>query len=83
MIIRPVINTLIINSYGLIISTKEILILLKIKELIITLFTILVKGARKCQKPLTVFKVLLEDIIKVLCFKIIRIPAEIRKLLRA
>ena len=49
----------------------------------VTPFIILIKRARKCQKPLTVFKVLLKDIIKVLRLKIIRIPAEIRKLLPA
>ena len=42
-----------------------------------TPFIILVKGAKKRQKPLTVFKVLLKDIIKALRFKVIRIPAEI------
>ena len=52
------IDTLIINSYGLTISIKTIPVLLKIKELMAALFTILVKGARKCQKPLTVFKAL-------------------------
>ena len=46
-------------------------------------FIILVKGARKCQKPLMVFKVLLEDIIKVLRPKVIKTLAEIRKLLPA
>ena len=46
-------------------------------------FIILVKGARKCQKPLTVFKVLLKDIIKALRLKVIRILTEIRKLLPA
>ena len=81
MIIRPVTNTLIINSYGLIISTKEILILLKIKELMVMPFAILIKGARKCQKPFIMFKVLLENIIKVLRFKINKILMEIRKLL--
>ena len=49
----------------------------------VTLFIILVKGARKYQKPLTVFKVSLEDISKALRPKIKRIPAEIRKLLPA
>ena len=83
MIIRPVTNTLIINSYGLIISTKKIPVLLKIKELIITPFAMLIKGARKRQKPLIVFKVSLKDITKVLRPKIIKIPAEIRKLLPA
>ena len=77
VIIRPITNTLIINSYGLTISTKIIPILLKIKELMATPFTILIKGARKCQKPLTVFKVSLKDITKVLHFKVIRIPAKI------
>ena len=83
IIIRPVTNTLIINSYGLIISIKIIPVLLEIKELTATLFTILIKRARKRQKPLTVFKALLKDITKVLHLKIIRIPAEIRKLLPA
>ena len=48
IIIRPATDTLIINSYGLIISTKIIPVLLKIKELTVTPFIILVKGARKC-----------------------------------
>ena len=47
VIIRPVTDTLIINSYGLMILIKIILVLLKIKELTATPFTILVKGARK------------------------------------
>ena len=47
VIIRPVINTLIINSYGLMISIKIIPILLEIKELMAAPFIILVKGARK------------------------------------
>ena len=81
--IRPANNTLIINSYGLTILIKIIPILLKIKELTATPFIILVKGARKCQKPLTVFKVLLKDITKVLRLKVIRTLAEIRKLLPA
>ena len=46
-------------------------------------FIILVKGARKYQKPLKVFKVSLKDIIKVLYLKVIRILMEIRKLLPA
>ena len=83
LIIRPATNALIINSYGLIISMKIILVLLEIKELMAALFIILVKGARKCQKPLTVFKVLFKNITKVLRFKITRIPAEIQKLLPA
>ena len=83
IIIRLIINTLIINSYGLIILIKIILVLSEIKELTVIPFIILVKGARKCQKPLTVFKVLLKDITKVLYPKVIRISAEIRKLLPA
>ena len=47
VIIKPIINILIINSYGLMILTKIILILLEIKELMATPFAILVKGARK------------------------------------
>ena len=46
-------------------------------------FVILVKGARKRQKPLTVFKVLLNNITKALCLKIMRTLAKIRKLLPA
>ena len=80
VIIKPTTNTLIINSYGLIISIKIIPMLLEIKELMAASFIILVKGARKCQKPLTVFKILLKDITKVLRFKVIRILIEIRKL---
>ena len=83
MIIKPVTDTLIINFYGLTISIKETPILLKIKELMVTPFVILIKGARKYEKSLLMFKVLLEDIIKVLRPKIKRIPAEIRKLLPA
>ena len=83
VIIRPATDILIINSYGLIISIKIIPVLLEIKELMATPFIILVKGARKRQKPLTVFKVLLKDIIKALRLKVMRIPAEIRKLLPA
>ena len=83
IIIKPVINTLIINSYSLTVLIKEILILLKIKKLIITFFIIFIKGVKQCQKPLIIFKVLLMDIIKVLRHKIIKIPAEIRKLLPA
>ena len=83
IIIKPATNTLIINSYGLIISIKIIPVLLEIKELMVTPFITLVKRARKRQKPLMVFKILLKDIIKVLRFKIMRTPAEIRKLLPA
>ena len=83
IIIKPVTNTLIINSYNLIISIKEILVLLEIKELTAAPFAILIKGVKKCQKPLIIFRVLLKDITKVLRLKIIRIPVEIRKLLLA
>ena len=83
IIIKPITNTLIINSYNLIISIKEILISLKIKELIITPFAILIKGVKKRQKPLTVFKVSLKNITKILHLKIKRTPAEIQKLLPA
>ena len=83
IIMKPATDTLIINSYGLTISTKITPILSKIKELTATPFTILIKGARKRQKPLTVFKVSLKDIIKVLRLKIIKTPAEIQKLLPA
>ena len=50
---------------------------LEIKELTATLFTILIKRARKRKKPLTVFKTLLKDITKALYPKVIRTPAEI------
>ena len=83
VIIKPATNTLIINSYGLIISIKIIPVLLKIKELTATPFIILVKRARKCQKPLIIFKALLKNITKTLRLKITRTPAEIRKLLPA
>ena len=48
VIIRPVTDTLIINSYGLTILIKIIPVLLEIKELMAAPFTILVKRARKC-----------------------------------
>ena len=83
VIIKPATDTLIIISYGLMISIKIIPVLSEIKELTATPFTILVKGARKCQKPLTVFKTSLEDITKALHPKVIRTPAEIQKLLPA
>ena len=83
IIIRLITNTLIINSYGLKISTKITPVLLKIKKLMATPFIILIKGARKRQKPLTVFKVSLKNITKALRLKITRTPAEIRKLLPA
>ena len=83
IIIRPITDILIINSYGLTISIKIILVLSEIKELTVTPFAILGKGARKRQKPFTVFKALLKNITKVLCPKVMRIPTEIRKLLPA
>ena len=83
IIIEPATDTLIINSYGLTILTKETLVSSKVRELTATPFAILIKGARKRQKPLTVFKVLLEDITKALRPKIIRTPAETQKLLPA
>ena len=52
-------------------------VFLEIKELMAAPFIILIKGPRKYQKPLTVFKILLKDIMMVLYFKIIRIPVEI------
>ena len=48
IIIRPITDILIINSYGLTISIKIIPVLLEIKELMAAPFVILVKGARKC-----------------------------------
>ena len=83
IIIKLITDILIINSYGLTILTKITPVSLEIKELTATPFIILVKRARKYQKPLTVFKVLLNDITKVLRLKITRIPMEIRKLLPA
>ena len=83
VIIRPATNTLIINSYSLTISTKTTPVSSEIKELTAAPFTILVKRARKRQKPLTVFKASLEDITKALHPKITRTPTEIRKLLPA
>ena len=77
VIIKRITDTLIINSYALMISIKIILVSLEIKELMAAPFTILIKRARKCQKPLTVFKILLKDITKILRFKIIRILMEI------
>ena len=47
IIIRPVTDTLIINSYGLMISMKIIPVSSEIKELTATPFITLVKGARK------------------------------------
>ena len=58
-------------------------VLLKIKKLMAAPFIVLIKKARKRQKPLTVFKVLLKNIMKALHLKVIRIPMEIRKLLPA
>ena len=81
IIIKPITNTLIINSYGLTISTKITPVSSEIKELTVTLFITLIKGAKKRQKPLTVFKILLKDITKTLRLKIIKTLMEIRKLL--
>ena len=83
VIIRLVTDILIINSYGLMILIKITPVLSEIRELMATLFIILIKRARKYQKPLTVFKVLLKDITKVLRLKVIRIPMKIQKLLPA
>ena len=83
VIIKPATDTLIINSYGLTISTKITPVSLKIKELTATPFTTLVKGARKRQKTLIVFKASLKDITKALRPKVTRTPTEIRKLLPA
>ena len=83
VIIRPATNILIINSYLLTISIKITPVLSKIKKLTAAPFIILVKGARKCQKPLTVFKTLRKNITKALYLKVIRTSAEIQKLLLA
>ena len=83
IIIRLITNILIINSYGLTISIKIIPVLLEIKELMVTPFIILVKRAKKYEKPLIVFKVSLKDVTKALYPKLIRILTEIRKLLPA
>ena len=83
VIIKPATDTLIINSYGLTISIKITPVSSEIKKLTAAPFATLVKGARKRQKPLTVFKASLKDITKALHPKIIRTPAEIRKLLPA
>ena len=48
IIIRLITNTLIINSYSLTILIKIIPVLSEIKELTVTPFIILIKGARKC-----------------------------------
>ena len=47
IIIRLITDTLIINSYGLIILIKITPVLSEIKELTVALFAILIKGARK------------------------------------
>ena len=65
IIIRFTTDILIINSYRLTILIKVVPVILKIKKLMAVLFIILVKRARRYQKPLTVFKVLLKDIINV------------------
>ena len=72
-----------INFYNSIILTKIIAVSLEIKELTAVLFIILIKRARKSQKPLTVFKVLLKDYTKILYPKVIRTLTEIQKLLPA
>ena len=77
IIIKPATNTLIINSYGLIILIKITPVSSEIKELMTTPFITLIKGAKKRQKPLTVFKVLLKNITKVLRPKITKTPMEI------
>ena len=82
-IMKPVTNILNINSYGLKILTKKIPVSLKIRELITTPFATLIKGARKRQKPLIIFKVSFKNITKALHPKIIKTPAEIKKLLPA
>ena len=56
VIIKLITNNLIMNSYNLIILIKETPILLKTWELIVTPFIILIKGAKKRQKPLIIFK---------------------------
>ena len=56
---------------------KKTPVLLEIGELIITLFITLMKKPRKRQKPLAVFKILLENITKALHPKMIRTPIEI------
>ena len=81
IIIKLTTETLIINSHGLKFLIKEIPILLEIRELTVTPFTILIKRAKKCQKPVIIFKVLLKNITKVLQFNIIKTQIEIRKLL--
>ena len=48
IIIRLITDTLIINSYNLMILIKIILVLLEIKELMVAPFIILIKGVRKC-----------------------------------
>ena len=77
IIVRFIINTLIINSYGLIISIKTILVLSNTKELMAVLLIILIKRARKYQNPLIIFKTLLKDVTKTLYSKVIKTPAEI------
>ena len=83
VIIKPITDILIINSYALIILIKITPVLLEIKEFMAAPFIKLVKGARKRKKPLMVFKALLKDITKALNPKVIRTLVEIRKLLPA
>ena len=83
IIIKPTTNTLIINSYSVIILMRITPVGLKIKELMAAPFIIMVKRAKKHQKPLTVFKILLENITKTLYPRVIKTPIEIQKLLPA
>ena len=83
IIIRPVTDTLTINSYGLTISTKETPVLSEIKELPAAPFTTLIKGVKKRQKSVTVVKVSLKNITKVLRPKIRKTLTELQKLLPA
>ena len=58
---------------------KETLISLEIRELTAALCTILVKEARKRRKLVTVLKILIENITKILRLKIIKTPTEMQK----
>ena len=81
--IKPVTNTLIINSYSLTILIKITPVLLKIKELTAVPFILFVKKVKKYWKPLTVFKISLKNITKILYPRVLRTLVEIRKLLPA
>ena len=83
IIIKLITNILIINTYVLVILIKITPVLSKIKKLMVIPFIISIKGARKCQKPFTVFKVLLKNITKALYPKVIRTLTEMQKLLPA